>query len=201
MGSLLNFPLSDKFISRFPIFVETGYGNGDSLRIAAGKKFSWLFSIEIWPEVVQKAKSDFSHDPRVRIIQGNSAEELPRLLEELRFSDPVFFWLDAHCPDLYGQSSTERSEIERMPIRKELDAIRAARPDGSYCVLIDDLRFWADLPWGQGKVEPELMPHRRGLSFLYPFCQKHSVKIILNDSGFALISPFKSPTLQYERAV
>jgi hypothetical protein len=98
---------------------------------------------------------------------------------------------------LYAQPHIRPAESARMPITLELDAIRTLMPRGDYCILIDDLRFWADLPWSDGQIPAELMPSVRSLDFLYPFCDGHSVTILLNGSGYALISPFGAPTLQF----
>lgn len=202
MGSLLRFPLPDEFVKRFPIFVETGYGYGRSLSYAAQHSFQHLYSIEIWPDTARQAKIDFNHDPRVRIIRGNSAYCIRSLLEGFwePVESPMFFWLDAHFPGGEHQPDLVKDESIRLPLVDELNSIKNLRPDGNYFILVDDLRIYADGDWGDGLVPEHLhsgLPSRRNLNFLDPFRNTHRVVVDLRDSGYALIGPHGAPFLEF----
>ena len=202
MGSLLRFPLSETFVARFPTFIETGYGDGRSLRYAAVHSFETLTSIELWPDSVRKGRRDFADDLRVSIIHGHSASQLNHLL---RFSlKPTFFWLDAHFPGTdynHPPTTTEPDEYIRLPLRYELDIIRELMPGGNYFIAIDDLRFYSDLAWGDGLIPAmfhSTLPKERNLDFLNPFRATHRVEIDLHDSGYALIGPHDATFLEFK---
>lgn len=202
MGSLLRFPLSPEFVSRFPIFIETGYGDGRSLRYAAEHNFQTLTSIELWPDCVRNGRRDFADDLRVNVIYGHSAAQLVSLLCDK--DAPIFFWLDAHFPGTdynHQPTDSEPDEYIRLPLRYELSVIREMLPGSNYFVAIDDLRFYADLAWGDGLIPAmfhSTLPKARDLDFLNPFRATHRVEIDLHDSGYALIGPHDAPFLAFK---
>jgi hypothetical protein len=211
MGSLLRFPLSPEFVKRFPIFIETGYGEGRSLSYAATHDFTQLYSIELWDEAARKGRAKFSDNLKVNIIHGYSAIELGFVIDKTqkmmvqgkRFDFPVFFWLDAHFPgsDYYSEPFDKYPEYVRLPLEKELEIIRDLLPMGNYFILIDDLRFYADYDWGDGIIPEHLrgaLPSKRSLDFLDPFHSTHCVSIDLHDSGYALIGPHDAPFLEFK---
>ena len=113
----------------------------------------------------------------------------------------MFFWLDAHFPgaDCFGQPFDYREERVRLPLLRELSWIRERCQD-ECAVLIDDLRYHADLPWQEGPANgpaAEALLKDRSLDFLTPFCATHDVQIFLNGKGFALISPRGAPQLRF----
>jgi hypothetical protein len=121
----------NRFLS--PIFVETGYGNGDGVRKALNAGFSRIYSIEIKPERKQQAAQNFpkaADSGRVTVITGDSATALGPLLDKLG-DVRCTFWLDAHCS----------KKATTFPLMQELDAI-AAHSRNDHIILIDDLRVF-----------------------------------------------------------
>jgi hypothetical protein len=109
--------------------IETGAFRGDTVRALRGR-FELLASIEIMPDLARPLQKEFAHDSSVRIILGDSGQELGKLLAEVK--GPVIFWLDAHS------SGGPTGGDDYVPIFAELDAIaKLAHPN--HAVLIDDL--------------------------------------------------------------
>lgn len=202
MGSLLRFPLSDDFVERFPIFIETGYGEGRSLEYVAKHDFKKLYSIELYPASAIKGREKFSSDLRVDIKYDSSVSGLREIVPVYSGERGIFFWLDAHFPggDYYSQPFNKYPEHIRLPLAQELGVIQSLRPEGNYFILIDDLRFYEDYNWGDGPVPKQFhpaLPKNRSLDFLKPFENTHKVEIILQDSGYALIGPHDAPWLRF----
>jgi hypothetical protein len=206
MGSLTRFPLSTEFVKRFPIFIETGYGDGHGISYAAQHNFIQLYSIEIQEPSARKGKELYKDDHRVDVMCLPSPEGLEVIFNHEDFHDskrPIFFWLDAHFPgmDYYSEPFDKYPKDIRLPLEQELDIIRRRRPDGDYFILIDDLRFYADYDWGDGIIPEHFrraLPTKRSLDFLDPFHNTHCVSIDLRDSGYALIGPHDAPFLEFK---
>jgi hypothetical protein len=111
---------------RLRLMIETGTHMGQMLQ-ALLPLVDDLYSIEMNPASYRRAVQRYGGDPRVHLIQGDSATELPRLLERIR--TPAMFWLDAH-----------NFEIE-TPIRAELQAIADHFVPG-HVILIDDSKWF-----------------------------------------------------------
>ena len=122
---------------RLPIFVETGTRFGDML-LGVQNNFERIYSIELVPELVEKARTRFARCAHIEIIQGDSGQELKSLLE--RIDRPALFWLDSH----FGDAGTYRPERE-TPILAELAHILEA-PDRGHVILIDDARYFGTQP-------------------------------------------------------
>lgn len=127
------------FAKRFGIriFVETGTFHGDM--VAAMKHyFDNIYSIELSPELFEKAKQRFDGDHIVEIIHGDSGVELDKLLD--RIDQPALFWLDGH----YSAGVTARSHKD-TPIFEELTHIYNHRIS-DHVVIIDDARLFGSDP-------------------------------------------------------
>ena len=111
--------------------VETGTFLGDMVE-AVRDAFGAIFSIELDPQLACLAQTRFQLQSHIEIIQGDSAQVLPRLLE--RITTPALFWLDGHWSD----GITARGEVD-TPVREELRAI-LSHPVRSHVILIDDAR-------------------------------------------------------------
>ncbi len=124
-----------EFQRRRPLrtFIETGTFTGEMVD-AMRPHFDRIVSIEMSPELYERASRRFAGDPRVRLVLGDSATELPRLLGAL--DHPACFWLDGH----FMGAGTARSE-EDSPIRAEVDAV-LRHPVRGHLVLIDDARLF-----------------------------------------------------------
>lgn len=125
---------------RLGTFVETGTYLGDMI-VAMHPEFATLISIELDPQLHERAKRRFKRSSKVKLRQGDSAKELPRILDELK--EPALFWLDGH----YSGGFTSKAEKE-TPISEELIAI-LNHPIKEHVILIDDARCFdgtADYP-------------------------------------------------------
>jgi hypothetical protein len=116
------------------ILVETGTFRGDTLA-SVYDAFDKLYSIELSPELHARAKRRFRRMPKIQLLEGDSAQALPGVLEQI--DRPALFWLDAH----YSSGVTARG-FEDTPIRAELAAILSHRVQG-HVLLIDDARHFS----------------------------------------------------------
>lgn len=113
------------------ILVETGTYLGDMID-ATKKTFNRIVSIELDKNLYEQAKKKFNGFDHISIIHGDSAEMLPKILDDI--TQPCLFWLDGH----YSGGTTRKGELE-TPIRQELRHI-LEHPIKGHVVLIDDAR-------------------------------------------------------------
>lgn len=113
------------------IFVETGTYLGEMID-AVKYNFKRIFSLELSQELYENAREKFSKHKHISIINGDSAQILPEILNHVR--EPCLFWLDGH----YSGGNTAKGEKE-TPIMEELKQI-CAHPDQNHLILIDDAR-------------------------------------------------------------
>lgn len=116
---------------RTPVFIETGTFLGNMVQFIADTGVQ-CHSIEIDEGLHARAKELLSSRSNVRLILGDSAQELPKLIAKL--NTPATFWLDGH----YSGQGTGRGEID-TPISAELEAI-LDHPVKTHVILIDDAR-------------------------------------------------------------
>jgi hypothetical protein len=135
--------ISRKFISElvdsFSIetFVETGTYRGDTIALLADK-FKRLVSIELSEEYHKRARERFAHEPRIELLQGDSARRLSTTLNSA--SGPTLIWLDAH----FSGGDTAKG-AGNTPVLEEAKAICAAdRRD--LIIFVDDLRLFGAHP-------------------------------------------------------
>ncbi len=114
-------------------FIETGTLFGGSLYALKGR-FKVLYSIELSPELAEKARLRFRSTQHIHILQGNSGAVLPELLAKV--TTPCLFWLDGH----YSGGITAQSDLD-TPILEELQAI-LDHPCKEHVILIDDARMF-----------------------------------------------------------
>jgi len=112
------------------VMVETGTLLGDMVE-AMKSQFREIYSIEISPELAQRARQRFSNNKNIHIIENDSAIALKSLLPEIK--EPALFWLDGH----YSGGDTGRGDKD-TPIMDELASIFASEYE--HVVLIDDAR-------------------------------------------------------------
>lgn len=113
------------------VLVETGTNWGHTVASSLGS-FDVIYSIELFDELYEKAVRRFARHSKVKLRHGDSARELPRILEEL--GQPALFWLDAH----YSGDGTARADLD-TPIIQELQTISRHRVS-NHVILIDDAR-------------------------------------------------------------
>lgn len=121
------------YLKKFSIddFIETGTYHGDTLDYIARSGIRCT-SIELSQEYYNAACLRFKDNNYVRLVQGDSAQKLPELLEKI--SRPVCFWLDGH----YSFGITA-SAVSHTPISTELKAILNHQIK-QHVILIDDAR-------------------------------------------------------------
>lgn len=111
-------------------FIETGTYKGDMVE-KMRNNFGKIYSIELDSELYRQAKKRFAGESYIRIIHGDSALELKKIL--LETEEPALFWLDAHA----GGAITAFNS----PIVAELDAIFSHSVRG-HVILVDDARHF-----------------------------------------------------------
>jgi len=114
-------------------FIETGTFDGDTVE-AMRSRFTRVVSIELDPDLYERAKQRFRDATNVELIRGDSGVELARVLQSI--DEPAIFWLDGH----YSGEGTAWSE-ERTPILKELTHVLGHDCPG-HVIVIDDARLF-----------------------------------------------------------
>jgi len=143
MGHISFFDLNAlKKTFKADVFIETGTYLGDSLAHAARADFKKLYSIEIAPDLVAKARERFKHDPRIEIIEGSSSEVLEPLLN--RTKENIVLWLDAHFSGCYADYNGDQNKDSRVPLEAEILALQRRSSKYADVILIDDLRCYED---------------------------------------------------------
>jgi len=118
-------------VNDIKIFVETGTFIGNTL-IGLHQSFQKLYSIELDKGIYRLAKKRLSEYKNVEIVHGDSAKQLPLILNAI--SEPAIFWLDAH----YSSGVTGLGELQ-TPVLRELKAI-FEHPVKKHHILIDDVK-------------------------------------------------------------
>lgn len=160
-------------------FIETGTYKAVTTQWAA-KNFERVVSIELDENYHLRAKKIFARQKGVKLIQGDSATELAKVLK--RIKQPALIWLDAHwCK----ASKATRSEC---PLREELQAIRESK---NYpFIFIDDARLFENPPnedWPTTQEVIDLLPDR------YTYTVWNDAIIAVPDKALALVKEFIKP--------
>lgn len=125
-----------KFKKKISIFIETGTADGDGIQSALNAGFDEIYSIELSNSLYDNAKSRFSSNPNVHLINGSSEIELPKLLSTI--NKPFLLWLDAHASG--GQYI---GELMHNYLPKELSAIKEFSDlFKSSVIMIDDMNYY-----------------------------------------------------------
>lgn len=109
--------------------IETGTYLGAMIK-STRDIFRTIISIELDPHLYERARHKLSEPGHITILNGDSAEVLPRILAGIR--SPCLFWLDAH----HSGMLTACGKLE-SPVSLELECI-LSHPVGEHVVLIDD---------------------------------------------------------------
>ncbi|MEM6766065.1 MAG: hypothetical protein AAF824_01480 [Bacteroidota bacterium] len=124
-----------KKVGNIDVFVETGTFTGGTSRWAASL-FDQVYTIEINPELREKAMKLSEAFTNIHFLLGNSRDVLPEYLP--KFGNNCLFWLDGH----YSGGLTG-GEDEQCPIMEELQSIVGI--ENAY-ILIDDARCFLGRP-------------------------------------------------------
>lgn len=136
-------------------FVETGAFFGDMIDLLRDQ-FDALITIELDWKLAAKVKQRFRDSAKIRVVQGDSGQELPEILATL--NEPALFWLDGH----YSGGVTAKGNVD-TPIVAELTHLFSTKPN-NHVILIDDARLFgtaSDYP-SLEKVGDLLKTHRPG---------------------------------------
>jgi hypothetical protein len=116
--------------------VETGTYFGQMVD-AVRPEFDRVHTVEVDEALFAAAQRRFARVPSVTLHRGDSAEVLPRVLEEL--TGPALFWLDGH----FSGGVTSKGAKD-TPIVEEVTAI-LKHAERRHVILVDDARcFGAD---------------------------------------------------------
>lgn len=119
------------------VLVETGTFYGDMVD-AMKNVFNHIYSIELSPNLFEKARKRFKDQKNVEIIHGDSGKELEKIIP--RLNNPTLFWLDGH----YSGGETAMGETE-TPIFEELSVILDYQ-ERKHVIIIDDARLFGTDP-------------------------------------------------------
>lgn len=118
-----------------PVFVETGTYLGEMVEaMHATNSFTELHTIEVYPQFYHDAVKKFAGYKSVHLYLGDSAEELPKIIEKL--TAPAIFWLDGH----YSGEGTGHGKGADSPLYDELKALSKSKFRDRNVILIDDMR-------------------------------------------------------------
>jgi hypothetical protein len=113
------------------VFIETGTYLGTTTA-AMARRFRSIYTVELDLILWAQAQDRFSAFPNIHVVQGDSGEVLPRILESV--TERCLFWLDGHF------SGGNTAGADRVaPIVQELVAI-AGHGRRDHVILIDDAR-------------------------------------------------------------
>jgi hypothetical protein len=114
------------------VFIETGTYLGQMID-ETRSNFDEIISIELDKDLFERAKNKFTDAKNITLLQGDSAELLPKCIKEIK--RPILFWLDAH----YSAGFTTKGNLS-TPITREIKSILEHPLNAEHVILIDDAR-------------------------------------------------------------
>lgn len=152
--------------------VETGTLVGDMI-YAMRNNFSFIYSIEVYRPLFERAVKRFRRLEKVAILNGDSGVVLAELVN--RLNQPTLFWLDGH----YSGEGTGKGEGD-TPIYKELEAIFGLKI--RFVVAIDDARLFGTDPAYPDLGDLTDFVHSRGDN-LKLFVENDIIQITQNETS------------------
>ena len=194
MGSIKRFNL-DLAIRQYdaPVFFETGTWRGDGLAYACKAPFHKLLSVEIIPELAEKARERFAGDQRVEIIESDSIQAFEDHLDVL--SENIIFWLDAHYPGaeegLAGYDAELGAHDRRLPLEMELELIYNKRRHNRDLIIIDDLRIYEQGNYESGNLPVKITDNAKGKlnPAISRFESTHEIIRLKANEGYLVLRP------------
>ncbi len=119
------------------ILVESGTYHGDMIDALKGS-FESVYSIELNTTLFDKACWRFRREPHIKLINGDSGNELQTVLQKLE--GPALFWLDGH----YSAGVTGHGALS-TPILDEVRHVLTAS-ERRHIMVIDDARCFGSEP-------------------------------------------------------
>ena len=123
------------------IFVESGTFMGETVDVMKDY-FERLYSVELAPQLAEKAKRRFNGNVKIQILEGNSSEKIKEILPEI--NSAAIFWLDGHYSGEFyvGDEFVKTAKADlNTPILAELTTI-LSNGIANNVVLIDDARLF-----------------------------------------------------------
>ena len=186
-------------------FVETGTLHGDGVDYALWFNFEKIISIEIIPELAEKAKQKYKNHNNIEIIEGDSSEVIESIANSL--DGNTIFWLDAHFPGCDSEHKTY-DDIKKLnydtnlPLKKEIDVLSKRISKYKDTLVCDDLWVYEDVTSG-GLIDfdthckscnhnitlDEINPEGN-LNFVTErFSNSHEFKKVYRDQGYLVVLP------------
>lgn len=193
MGSIRRFDLKTLAKQyKADYFFETGTFWGDGVQYALDASFIKLISVEVMPEIAEKARLRFQGVTNVEIVEADSVKGLASKIGDLKGN--CIFWLDAHFPgaDAGLKPYDENMNDDfRLPLAREIETIARLRKKYNDVLIIDDLRIYEDGPFENGNVPQDALPASdRNIKFIYKhFRWSHVVVKSYQDEGYILLYP------------
>jgi hypothetical protein len=103
---------------------------------AIKRDFDQIYTIEMDPELVARARARFAAYPHIQVLQGRSEQVIPELLKSI--AAPSLFWLDA---GYFGWAGHRMPGFENR-LKGEVQAI-LDHPVTNHVILIDDARTFS----------------------------------------------------------
>lgn len=135
---------------RFPtaeVFIETGYGHGETLADIVKLPYRKIHSIEVNPALALAGQRRFATDDRVHVHCDSSVRRLPSLCEP---NAATVFWLDAHASQgIYaGDDRDEQDPVAgSCPLLQELKIIAGVSWRVLPIIFIDEAPLILRKPW------------------------------------------------------
>lgn len=143
-----NMTTMTEFPTGVQVFIETGYGLGQTLQHAVLQPFDEIHSIEVDRKIAEKAKEVWKDNDKVKIHEGDSQKVLPKIMKSSKIT---MFWLDAHWS--FGGFG-ETKPVTECPLMGELEAIGEVNWREQPLILIDDAEFFNRSWWIQHPQSP-----------------------------------------------
>lgn len=175
-------------------FVETGILDGDGIAVARYYGFSRIYSCDIDPAAIDKAKARFLENS-VLLNLGDSRQFISDMAASLE--GPNLFWLDAHFPD------HSAGDVGEFPLPEELRSLSRRRAIAKDIIVCDDMRCIPgdDNPTLIPPTHPDIASNptrfiQTGLTLRMlwePFEGTHDVYLICEETGVLLLVPRGTP--------
>ena len=175
-------------------FIETGTGLGDTVEFVR-RSIMKIWSIEIIPEIAEKATKRFRNDNSIRIINAESIHGLKMAIDKR--DSGIMYFLDAHFPGAdFGLRKYDECPDQglRIPLEKEIKEIKRIRGKQIIrdVIICDDLRIYEDGPFDEGNWPLRSKLGGDNIDFIYDaFGNTHYIEKDYRWQGFLVITPIK----------
>ena len=159
----------------------------EAVKVANGleKIASYDYNEKVYSSVTPKIKQD-----NVFIHLGDTITQLPIILDKIPQNENILFWLEAHLPDFTDKDFISAPRDTKIPLKKELEAIKNKRYMYKDFIICDDLRIYEDGPFQHGCWSGRLQFGDVGTSFISEiFLETHDIYKLYNHEGYIYIIP------------